>query len=85
MRLSLEVDRLLQAAAEPAADGGPAPPLAILGDKPVPFGSPVQRMLNGTLVKRAGHDPAAQRPGSVVERIVPARSAVPATPRSRGP
>ena len=69
----VEIGRLLQASAEPAADGGPGLPRPILriADQPVLLSRGVQRVLDLALLERAGGDPAPQRPRGVVDRRLP--------------
>src|SRR5947209_19252707 len=70
-RVGIQVDRLPQARTRPAPDRRPALALAVLGDQAVRHRRSVQRVLDLGLLERARRDPAAQRPGCAVERVIP--------------
>jgi len=65
--VGVQVDGLPQACCEPAADGGPALALAIVGDQPIRFGRGIQRVFDLALVERAGRDPLPELPGGLVQ------------------
>src|SRR5579859_1150161 len=68
---AIEVDRLLQARTETAADRRPALTLAIVGNQVVDLRCGVQLVLDVRLLKCAGGNPSAQRPGGAVKRGIP--------------
>jgi hypothetical protein len=65
--VSIDLDKLLQARAEAAADRGPLLPLAIVGNQAVLLGRSMQGLLDLALVECAGSYPGAQRPARGAE------------------
>src|ERR671932_2477835 len=64
--VGVQVGRLLQAGAEPAADRRPALPLAVVSNQVVGHRRDVERVFDLALLERAGGDPAARVPAARV-------------------
>jgi hypothetical protein len=71
MFVSVQIDRLLQAGAEPTPNGCPRLTLAVVGDQAVALGGGVQRILDLALAECPGSHPPPELPGSLVQTSIP--------------